>query len=132
MQPLIYIIYMTKKIKRTNILLENIVNIIQEAKGKEIVSLDLRKINTAICQYFIICTGTSNTHVKSIENKIKKMISQRLSEKPYSTEGNDISEWVLMDYYDVIVHIFQKKTRENYNIEDFWGDAKLKTYTTEI
>ena len=74
--------------KRTNILLENIVNIIQEAKGKEIISLDLRKINTAICQYFIICTGTSSTHVKSIENKIKKMISQKLSEKPYSTSAN--------------------------------------------
>lgn len=119
---------MAKKIDRTNILLENIITVIQDAKGKEIISLDLQKIESAICKYFIICTGTSNTHAKSIENKIKKMTSKNLGEKPIHVEGSNIGEWILMDYYDVIVHVFQQKTREFYNLENFWGDAKFTNH----
>lgn len=119
---------MAKKLEKTTILLNNIINVIQDAKGKEIISLDFRKIESAICKYFIICTGTSNMHVKSIENKIKKNISQNLSEKPLHTEGNTIGEWILIDYYDIIVHIFQEKTRRFYNLEDFWGDAKFTNH----
>lgn len=116
---------MAKKLEKTTILLKNIINVIQDAKGKEIISLDLRKIESAICKYFIICTGTSSIHVKSIENKIKKTISQNLGEKPWHIEGNNISEWILIDYYDIIVHVFQENTRRFYNLEDFWGDAKF-------
>tara|TARA_B100001758_G_C17942271_1_gene368979 strand:- start:80 stop:451 length:372 start_codon:yes stop_codon:yes gene_type:complete len=116
---------MAKNIDRTNILLENIISVIKDAKGKEIISLNLKKIESAICNYFVICTGTSNTHTKSIENKIKKVISQDLGEKPLHIEGNNIGEWILMDYYDIIVHIFQEKTRSFYNLENFWGDAKF-------
>ena len=119
---------MAKKLEKTTILLKNIINVIQDAKGKEIISLDLRKIESAICKYFIICTGTSSIHVKSIENKIKKTISQNLGEKPWNTEGNNISEWILIDYYDIIVHVFQEKTRRFYNLEDFWGDAKFTNH----
>ena len=122
---------MAKKIDATNILLENIINAIQDVKGKEIVSLDLRKIDSAICKYFVICTGTSNTHVNSIESNIKKTISRDLGEKPFHIECNNIGEWVLMDYSDIIVHVFQKKTRAFYNIEDFWGDAKFRNYKDE-
>ncbi len=122
---------MAKKIDATNILLENIINAIQDVKGKEIISLDLRKIESAICKYFVICTGTSNTHVNSIESNIKKIISRDLGEKPFHIEGNNIGEWVLMDYSDIIVHVFQEKTRAFYNIEDFWGDAKFKNYKEE-
>ena len=122
---------MARKIDATNILLENIINAIQDVKGKEIISLDLRKIDSAICKYFVICTGTSNTHVNSIESNIKKTISRDLGEKPFHIEGNNIGEWVLMDYSDIIVHVFQQKTRAFYNIEDFWGDAKFKNYKAE-
>ena len=122
---------MAKKIDATNILLENIINAIQDVKGKEIISLDLRKIDSAICKYFVICTGTSNTHVNSIESNIKKTISRDLGEKPFHIEGNNVGEWVLMDYSDIIVHVFQEKTRAFYNIEDFWGDAKFKNYKDE-
>lgn len=122
---------MAKKIDATNILLENIINSIQDVKGKEIISLDLRKIDSAICKYFVICTGTSNTHVNSIESNIQKTISRDLGEKPFHIEGNNIGEWVLMDYSDIIVHVFQGKTRAFYNIEDFWGDAKFKNYKEE-
>ena len=122
---------MAKKIDATNILLENIINAIQDVKGKEIISLDLRKIDSAICKYFVICTGTSNTQVNAIESNIKKTISRDLGEKPFHIEGNNIGEWVLMDYSDIIVHVFQEKTRAFYNIEDFWGDAKFKNYKAE-
>jgi len=119
---------MARKIDRTNILLENIINAIQDVKGKEIVSLDFEKIESAICKYFVICTGRSNIHVSAIEGNIKKAISKDLGEKPFHIEGDNIGEWVLMDYFDVIVHIFQEKTRAFYNIEDFWGDAKFTTH----
>ena len=122
---------MAKKIDATNILLENIINAIQDVKGKEIISLDLRKIDSAICKYFVICTGTSNTQVNAIESNIKKTISRDLGEKPFHIEGNNIGEWVLMDYSDIIVHVFQEKTRAFYNIEDFWGDAKFRNYKDE-
>ena len=119
---------MAKKIDATNILLENIIDAIQDVKGQDIISLDLRKLDSAICKYFVICTGTSNTQVKAIEGSIKKTISKDLGEKPFHIEGTNIGEWILMDYSDIIVHIFQEKTRAFYNIEDFWGDAEFKTY----
>jgi len=119
---------MTKKIDKTNILLENIVNAIQKVKGNEIISLDLRKIDSAICKYFVICTGTSNTHVNAIEGNIKKTITQDIGEKPWHVEGNNVGEWILMDYSDIVVHIFQDKIRQFYNIEGFWGDAEFVNY----
>ena len=119
---------MAKKIDATNILLENIINSVQEVKGLDIVSLDLRKLDSAISKYFIICTGTSNTHVSAIEGGIKKTISKNLGQKPINTEGNKVGEWILMDYSDIIVLIFQEKIRDFYNIEDFWGDAEFKNY----
>ena len=85
---------MAKQIDATNILLENIINAIQEVKGKEIISLNLRKIESAICKYFVICTGTSSTHVNSIESNIKKTISRDLGEKPYHIEGNNIASTI--------------------------------------
>jgi ribosome-associated protein len=119
---------MTKKIDKTNILLENIVNAIQKVKGNEIISLDLRKIDSAICKYFVICTGTSNTHVNAIEGSVKKAITQDIGEKPWHVEGDNVGEWILMDYSDIVVHIFQDKIRQFYNIEGFWGDAKFVNY----
>ena len=121
---------MAKKLDKTNILLEKIINIIQGMKAKEIISLDLRTIESAICKYFIICTGTSNTHVNAIEGSIKKSIARDIGEKPWHIEGRDTAEWILMDYSDIVIHIFQKQTRAFYNIEDFWGDAKFINHTT--
>ena len=116
---------MSKEATNTNLLTKDIVNIIEDAKGKDIGTLDLRNIETAICDFFIVCTGTSNIHVKSIEDKIKKMISKKIGENPLHIEGNKTADWILIDYYDVIIHIFQKQTRDFYKIEEFWGDAKI-------
>ena len=106
-------------------LVEKIVYSIDEVKGLDINLLDLRKINNTVCGFFIICTGTSNIHVSAITNSIKKNVSKTLKEKPYSMEGLENQQWVLMDYVDVVVHIFQKNVREFYDIENLWGDAKI-------
>lgn len=119
---------MVKKIDATNILLENIIDAIQDVKGKEVISLNFRKVESAISKYFVICTGTSSTHVNAIEGSIKKSISKNIGDKPFHIEGTNVGEWILMDYSDIIVHIFQEKTRAFYNIEDFWGDAEFITY----
>ena len=115
-----------RKLDSSDILLETIINGMQEVKGKDISVLNLKEIETAVCKYFVICSGTSNTHVSSISDNIRKFVSKEIKEKPWGTEGKDTSEWVLMDYSDIVVHVFQTQIREFYNLEDLWGDAKIK------
>jgi len=116
-----------KKIDSTDILLETIIEGIQEVKGVEISILNLKEIETAVSKYFIICSGTSNTHVSSIADSVRKVVSKELGEKPVHTEGLNTSQWVLLDYTDIMLHVFQKETREFYQLEDLWGDATIKT-----
>ena len=101
---------------------------IEDVKGQNITILDLRDIENTVCDYFVICEGTSNTQVKAIVNSVQKKVSKTTKDNPWHIEGNDNAEWVLMDYYDIIVHIFQEKTRTLYNIEDLWGDAEFTNY----
>ena len=105
-------------------LISNIVYGIENVKGLDVSILDLRDIENTVCRYFVVCTGSSNTHVSAIVSAIKKTVSKELKEKPFHTEGNENAEWVLIDYINVVVHVFQKQTREYYNIEELWGDAK--------
>ena len=109
-------------------LISNIVLGIDNVKGIDVSLLDLRDIENTVCSYFVVCTGSSNTHVNAIVSAIKKTVSKELKEKPFHIEGNDNAEWVLIDYVNVVVHVFQKQTRDYYNIEELWGDAK----TTKI
>ena len=105
-------------------LITNIISGIDDVKGIDINLFDLRDIDNMASNYFIICTGRSNTHVNAIVSSVKKKVSKVLKEKPYNFEGNNNCEWVLLDYVNVVVHVFQKKIREYYNIEGLWGDAK--------
>ena len=98
---------------------------IEEVKGLDINLLDLREIENTVCDYFIICNGTSNTHVNAIVSSINKTVSKEIKDKPWHVEGSDNAEWVLMDYVNVVVHVFQKHVREFYDIEGLWGDAKV-------
>jgi ribosome-associated protein len=116
---------MTKKTVSTDVLLTNIIKGIEEVKGNDIDILDLRDIDNAVCDYFIICNGTSNTQVNAIVNSIQKTVSKEIKDKPWHVEGTDNAEWVLMDYVSIVVHVFQKEIREYYNIEGLWGDAKI-------
>ena len=119
---------MSKPRSTEDSLISNIVYGIDNVKGLDISILDLRDIENTVCRYFVVCTGSSNTHVSAIVSAIKKTVSKELEEKPFHTEGNENAEWVLIDYINVVVHVFQKQIREYYNIEELWGDAK----TTKI
>ena len=105
---------------------------IEEVKGQDINLLDLREIENTVCDYFIICNGTSNTHVNAIVGSIQKTVSKAIKDKPWHVEGEDNAEWVLMDYVNVVVHVFQKHIREYYDIEGLWGDAKFTVIESSI
>jgi ribosome-associated protein len=105
---------------------------IEDVKGHDIVLLDLREIENTVCDYFIICNGTSNTQVNAIVGSIQKTVSKAIQDKPWHVEGQDNSEWVLMDYVNVVVHVFQKQIREFYDIEGLWGDAKFTEIKSTI
>ncbi|WP_248723701.1 ribosome silencing factor [Seonamhaeicola sp. ML3] len=111
-------------------LISVIISGIEDVKGQEINILDLREIDNTVCDYFIICEGTSNTQVNAIVNSIQKKVSKELKDKPWHTEGEDNAEWVLIDYVNVVVHVFQKHVREYYDIESLWGDAKTTLIET--
>lgn len=102
-----------------------ILNGIEEVKGHDINLLDLREIENTVCDYFIICNGTSNTHVNAIVSSIQKTVSKAIKDKPWHIEGSENAEWVLLDYVNVVTHVFQKHIREFYDIEGLWGDAKV-------
>lgn len=111
-------------------LISAIINGIEEVKGNDISVLDLRKIDNTVCDYFILSNGTSNTHVNAIVNSIQKLVSKQLKDKPWHIEGVENGEWVLMDYVNVVVHVFQPHIREYYDIEGLWGDAVVTTVET--
>ncbi len=115
---------MTKPNNDADQLIAQIISGIEEVKGLDTILLDLRTLDNTVCDYFLVCSGTSNTHVAAIVNSIQKIVSKSLKEKPYHTEGKENAEWVLMDYINVVVHVFQRSTREFYNIEELWGDAE--------
>ncbi|WP_299890037.1 ribosome silencing factor [uncultured Lacinutrix sp.] len=115
---------MVKTQANADALITTIISGIEDVKGKDINILDLREIENTVCDYFIICEGTSNTQVNAIVNAIQKKVSKELKDKPWHIEGEDNAEWVLMDYVNVVVHVFQKHIREYYDIESLWGDAK--------
>ena len=106
-------------------LISVIISSIEDVKGNEISILDLRDIENTVCDYFIICEGTSNTQVNAISNSIQKKVSKELKDHPWHVEGADNAEWILLDYVNVVVHVFQKHIREYYDIESLWGDAKM-------
>jgi len=121
---------MAKEKISADLLITVILSGIEDVKGKEINILDLREIENTVCDYFIICEGTSNTQVNAIVNSIQKKVSKELKDKPWHIEGMDNAEWVLMDYVNVVVHVFQKHIREYYDIESLWGDAKTTVIET--
>ena len=118
---------MAKKNNSNDVLLTNIIKGIEEVKGNDIDILDLRAIDNSACDYFVICNGNSNTQVTAIVNSVQKTVSKEIKDKPWHVEGMENAEWVLMDYVNIVVHVFQKNIREYYNIESLWGGAKITT-----
>lgn len=101
---------------------------IRDKKGKHIVQLDLRKLGDAPADFFIICEGDSNVHVKAISDSVYKKVKEEAFSMPAHVEGSQSAKWVLMDYFNTIVHVFHPETREFYDIENLWSDAKMTEF----
>lgn len=105
-----------------------IIKAIQEKKGENIISLDLRKIPEAVSDYFVICEAASTTQVRAIADFIEEAIKKELGENPYKHEGYTALHWVLIDYVNIVVHIMLKDTRKFYKLEEMWSDATLQEH----
>jgi len=101
---------------------------IQEKKGNDIVRLDLRNLNSAASDFFIICNADSSTQVKAIADSVEDEIYKKTQSNPWRKEGQDNAEWIILDYFDIVVHIFKTEKRNFYGIEDLWGDALTTSY----
>jgi iojap-like ribosome-associated protein len=112
-------------------IVDNIIEGIKEKKGKEIVSIDLSALENSICRYFVICHGDSNTQIAAIAQWIEKVMEEKFDEKVWHKQGLTNAHWVLLDYVDVVVHIFQKEFRDFYNLEGLWADGKINPIENE-
>jgi ribosome-associated protein len=114
--------------KDSMFLKETIIEGLLDGKANDIICLDLRGVDGAVSDFFVISHGDSATHVEGINRSVYKKCVKEHNEKPWHEEGKGNNEWILMDYVDVVAHIFYKDAREVYNIEDLWGDAPKKVY----
>jgi ribosome-associated protein len=107
-------------------LLLAVVKGIQEKKGQEITTLNLKKLGSSLADYFVVCHGDSRPQLEAIARSVEETVSKRLDENPRHVEGLENAEWILMDYFDVVVHIFLKEKRAFYGLERLWADAEMK------
>jgi ribosome-associated protein len=107
-------------------LVDAVVHGMEEVKAHDIVVMDLRKVPNALSDFFVVCHGTSNTQVQAIADSVEKETYRIMQEEPSHTEGARNAAWILMDYVNVIVHIFSKDARDFYALEDLWADASVK------
>lgn len=105
-----------------------IIEAMQDKKAGNIVSIDLRKLNNAFTDHFIICHGTSTTHVEGITDYIEESVFKKLKQKPWQKEGKENKEWILLDYFDIIVHVFLQEKRDFFAIEELWGDGEIEQF----
>ena len=101
---------------------------IQEKKGSDIVRLDLRELNSSVSDYFIVCNADSSMQVKAIADSVEDEIYKQTKTSVWHKEGQENAEWIVLDYFDIVVHIFKTDKREFFGIEDLWGDAETTTY----
>ena len=118
---------MTKKTKGISAeqLSEIIVKGMQEKKAIDIVVMDLRKVKKAVADFFVICSGNSDRQLDAIADSVDQEVFKALKENPWHTEGKNNKEWMLLDYIDVVAHVFRKDRREFYALERLWGDADI-------
>lgn len=100
-----------------------IIEALKEKKGKEITTINLENIEHAICDYFVICHGDSTTQVDALSNAVERSVKTKLSKNAHHVEGKENSLWILMDYSDILVHIFLNEKRTFYNLEELWADG---------
>ena len=117
-----------KKQSESEKLSEVIIEGILSKKGHDVVRLNLKELPNAVSNYFILCHGTSDVQVKAIADAIIDETLKDSGSKPWHKEGFDNAEWILLDYVDVVVHIFKEEARVFYNLEKLWADAEIKTF----
>lgn len=115
----------SKKPVKSDELTACIVKGIQEKKGENIVTLDLKGVDGAVTDHFVICEANSSTQVGAIKDSIEEVVRKEVGEKPWHVEGTSNLEWVLLDYVNVVAHIFEREKRTHYNLEGLWADAKV-------
>lgn len=116
------------RITRGSKIFKTIIHAIQEKKGENIVSLDLRKINEAVADFFIICEAKSHTQIKAIADSIEDLVDKNCGELPYKQEGRQSYQWVLIDYVNIVVHVMQPESRGFYKLEEMWNDGKMEEH----
>ncbi|MDQ3536170.1 MAG: ribosome silencing factor [Bacteroidota bacterium] len=104
----------------------------QERKATNIVVMNLKKVKNAVADYFVICSGNSDTQIDAISESIEGEVYKDSKQDPWHREGKQNKEWILLDYVDVVAHIFKKECREFYALEDLWGDAIIVTIDSEF
>ena len=109
----------------SDVLSEWMVEGMLEKKAMDIVVMDLREVKHAIADYFVICSGNSDTQIDAISESVEEQIHKNSKQNPWKREGQQNKEWILLDYVDVVAHIFNKEKRTFYGLEELWGDAKI-------
>ncbi|MFT5337103.1 MAG: ribosome-associated protein [Sphingobacteriales bacterium] len=112
--------------QRTSALCKAIIDGMADKKAKNIVQIDLTNVQGAVADVFIICHGDSSTQTEAIGDGVEKSTKEQLSDLPIHREGKAVGQWVILDYFDVVVHIFHRDFREVYNLEQYWGDGEIE------
>ena len=116
------------RLTKNSKIIKSIVHAIQEKKGENIISLDLRKIPEAVADFFIVCEASSIIQVKAIADFVEEHIKKTVKETPFHHEGHQSAHWILIDYVNVVVHVMQTETRKFYKLEEMWSDAASEEY----
>ena len=128
MEPLSVLQNRTKssvtRLTRNSRIFKTIVKAIQDKKGEDIISLDLRKIPEASADFFVVCQATSTTQIKAIADYVEDEVKNKCGEMPYKHEGRQALQWVLIDYVNIVVHVMHPEARKFYKLEEMWSDAE--------
>ena len=113
------------RLTKASKIFKTIINAIQEKKGENIISLDLRKIPEAVADFFIICEATNNTQLKAIADFIEFEVKDKCKEAAYKHEGRQAQQWILIDYVNIVIHVMLPEPRKFYQLEEMWSDATV-------
>lgn len=113
------------KLTKNSKLYKAVIEALQDIKGENIVSLDLRNVHESVADFFIICSANSTTQVKALADNVDRVVSEKCDERPYKQEGFTALQWVLMDYVNIVIHIMHPSAREFYKLEEMWSDAVM-------
>jgi ribosome-associated protein len=115
----------------SNILLDAVIKGLDDVKGHEIKIIDLSSIDNAISSFFVISHGNSQTQVDALASSVEKVVKESIGERPISVQGLRNGEWAILDYFDIVVHVFHKEARSKYALEELWGDADISDYVSK-